>query len=111
MGDLSTTFEALLEGHLPELRQVFAVAIAEAQARGEMTGAKDSSDVADFLLNSWQGTLLRMKVAKLSRPLDLFSRRSSTVFWFDLEPSLLLQHRVNERFSPRFSSVSSLFLR
>ena len=40
---------------------VFAEAIAEAQERGDIKTQADAATLADFILNSWEGALLRMK--------------------------------------------------
>jgi TetR/AcrR family transcriptional repressor of nem operon len=62
-------------------RQPFAACIAEGQAAGEITKAFDAEDLADFLLSSWQGAMLRMKVERSSEPLERFKKIIfSTVF-------------------------------
>ncbi len=72
MGDLSQEFECLLEAKMAALAGIFADQIREAQARGEMSPDRDPVLVGNFLVNSWQGALLRMKVAKSPAPLDAF---------------------------------------
>jgi len=62
-------------------RQPFAACIAEGQAAGEITKAFDAQDLADFLLSSWQGAMLRMKVERSPEPLERFKKIIfSTVF-------------------------------
>ncbi|MDX8528830.1 TetR family transcriptional regulator C-terminal domain-containing protein [Mesorhizobium sp. MSK_1335] len=62
-------------------RQPFAACIAEGQAAGEITRAIDAEDLADFLLSSWQGAMLRMKVERSPEPLERFKKIIfSTVF-------------------------------
>jgi TetR/AcrR family transcriptional regulator, transcriptional repressor for nem operon len=62
-------------------RQPFAACIAEGQATGEITKAFDAEDLADFLLSSWQGAMLRMKVERSPEPLERFKKIIfSTVF-------------------------------
>ncbi|TIS58709.1 MAG: TetR family transcriptional regulator [Mesorhizobium sp.] len=62
-------------------RQPFAACIAEGQAAGEITNAFDAEDLADFLLSSWQGAMLRMKVERNPEPLERFKKIIfSTVF-------------------------------
>ena len=48
---------------------VFAEAIAEAQERGDIKTQGDPATLADFILNSWEGALLRMKAEHSARPL------------------------------------------
>lgn len=62
-------------------RQPFAVCIAEGQAAGEIAKTFDAEDLADFLLSSWQGAMLRMKVERSPEPLERFKKIIfSTVF-------------------------------
>lgn len=64
-----------------EWRAPFAACIAEAQAAGEIASAFAPDDLADFLLSSWEGAILRMKVARTAEPLERFKRIAfATVF-------------------------------
>jgi TetR/AcrR family transcriptional regulator, transcriptional repressor for nem operon len=53
-------------------RAPFAACIAEAQASGELATTFDPTDLAEFLLASWQGAMLRMKVERGPAPLERF---------------------------------------
>jgi TetR/AcrR family transcriptional repressor of nem operon len=55
-----------------EWRAPFAACIAEAQASGELATTFDPTDLAEFLLASWQGAMLRMKVERGPAPLERF---------------------------------------
>src|SRR5262245_19438024 len=55
-----------------EWRMPFATCIAEAQAAGEIASQFDPIDLADFLLASWQGAILRMKVERSPAALERF---------------------------------------
>jgi TetR/AcrR family transcriptional repressor of nem operon len=55
-----------------EWRQPFAACIAKAQADGEIAGDFDPYELAEFLLASWQGAMLRMKVERSPAPLERF---------------------------------------
>ncbi|RWM09662.1 MAG: TetR family transcriptional regulator [Mesorhizobium sp.] len=55
-------------------RKPFAECIAEGQAAGDITKAFDAEDLADFLLSSWQGAMLRMKVERSPEPLERFKK-------------------------------------
>lgn len=50
----------------------FAACISEGQATGEITSAFSAEDLASFLLSSWQGAILRMKVSRNPAPLERF---------------------------------------
>ena len=53
-------------------RQPFAACIAQGQASGEIADAFSAEDLADVLLASWQGAMLRMKVERDPAPLERF---------------------------------------
>ncbi|WP_316396596.1 TetR/AcrR family transcriptional regulator [Bradyrhizobium sp. 33ap4] len=55
-----------------EWRAPFAACIAEAQATGEIASDFDPDQLADFLLASWQGAMLRMKVERSEAALTRF---------------------------------------
>jgi TetR/AcrR family transcriptional regulator, transcriptional repressor for nem operon len=57
-----------------EWRAPFAACIAEGQAAGEIAAAFAPHDLADFLLSSWEGAILRMKVERNAEPLERFKR-------------------------------------
>jgi TetR/AcrR family transcriptional repressor of nem operon len=57
------------EWHAP-----FASCIAEAQALGEIDSTFDPTDLAEFLLASWEGAILRMKVERRPAALDRFKK-------------------------------------
>jgi TetR/AcrR family transcriptional repressor of nem operon len=52
----------------------FASCIAEAQAVGEIESIFDPVDLAEFLLASWEGAILRMKVERGPAPLERFRK-------------------------------------
>jgi TetR/AcrR family transcriptional repressor of nem operon len=53
-------------------RAPFADCIAEAQAAGEIAATVPPADLADFLLASWEGAILRAKVERDATPLQRF---------------------------------------
>lgn len=64
-----------------EWRAPFAACIAEGQAKGEIAATFAPDDLADFLLSSWEGAILRMKVERTAKPLERFKRIAfATVF-------------------------------
>jgi TetR/AcrR family transcriptional repressor of nem operon len=79
IGDFSletTSQSELLRGRLEaifqEWRAPFAACIAEAQTAGEIDRTFDPMDLAEFLLASWEGAILRMKVERGPAALDRF---------------------------------------
>ena len=61
-----------LEAIFQEWRTPFASCIAEAQTIGEIDSTFDPMDLAEFLLASWEGAILRMKVERGPAALDRF---------------------------------------
>lgn len=70
----SERFRVRLSEIFIEWRAPFAACIAEGQAAGDITTAFSADDLADFLLASWQGAMLRMKVERGPEPLERFKR-------------------------------------
>jgi TetR/AcrR family transcriptional repressor of nem operon len=70
-----------LEAIFQEWRAPFAFCIASAQANGEIDSTFDPMDLAEFLLSSWEGAILRMKVERCPAALERFKRIAfQTVF-------------------------------
>ncbi len=63
-----------LEAIFQEWRAPFAVCIANAQAIGEIDSTFDPTDLAEFLLSSWEGAILRMKVERSPAALERFRK-------------------------------------
>ncbi|MGO4211102.1 TetR family transcriptional regulator C-terminal domain-containing protein [Terriglobus sp. 2YAB30_2] len=63
-----------LEEIFEEWRIPFAACIAEAQATGEIDNTFDPVDLAEFLLSSWEGAILRMKVERGPAALERFRK-------------------------------------
>jgi TetR/AcrR family transcriptional repressor of nem operon len=57
-----------------EWREPFIACIAEAQATGEIDSTFDPTDLAEFLLASWEGAILRMKVDRGPAALERFRK-------------------------------------
>lgn len=59
----------------------FTACIAEGQAAGEIPAMFAPEELAEFLLASWEGAILRMKVERTAKPLERFKRIAfATVF-------------------------------
>lgn len=61
-----------LDAIFKEWRELFASCIAAAQWAGEVESDSDPQDLAEFLLMSWQGAILRMKVERSPAALERF---------------------------------------
>jgi TetR/AcrR family transcriptional regulator, transcriptional repressor for nem operon len=74
----SEPIRARLAEIFAEWREPFARCIEEAAASGRITVGVSATDLADFLLASWQGAILRMKVERTPEPLDRFKEIAFT---------------------------------
>jgi TetR/AcrR family transcriptional regulator, transcriptional repressor for nem operon len=74
MGDRSPSFRKKLDRVFSELKKELASQLDQAREKGEMAGPIDLKETADFILSSWQGALVQMKVAKSTVPHEIFDR-------------------------------------
>ncbi|MBD2040045.1 TetR/AcrR family transcriptional regulator [Microcoleus sp. FACHB-672] len=72
LADQSEIFRSRLEEILSHWRERFAKCLYEAQEAGEIPSDLNPHDLAEFLLNSWEGAILRAKVTKTIAPLEAF---------------------------------------
>ena len=70
----SESLRTRLDEIFAEWRAPFAACIAEGQAAGEIATTFAPQDLAEFLLSSWEGAILRMKVERNAEPLERFKR-------------------------------------
>ena len=74
----STERSEAIRGHLSavfaEWHEPFARCLAEAEEAGDVVLFLPPTAFADFLMASWQGAMLRMKVERSPEPLDRFKR-------------------------------------
>ncbi len=61
-----------LDAIFKEWRTLFSSCIAAAQAIGEVDSRFDATELAEFLLASWEGAILRMKVERSPAALERF---------------------------------------
>ena len=74
MGDRNPSFRKKLDRVFSELKKELASQLDQAREKGEMAGPIDLEETADFILSSWQGALVQMKVAKSTVPHEIFDR-------------------------------------
>jgi TetR/AcrR family transcriptional regulator, transcriptional repressor for nem operon len=70
MGDLSPAFREKLRDAFNALADVYARLIADAQRAGDISGSIDVRDTANFIVSSWHGALVHMKIVKGPEPLE-----------------------------------------
>ncbi len=74
MGDLSEAFRSKLSGSIDVMATALGQVLQEAVTAGEVRSDLQPQETAYFIVASWHGALLRMKVTKSREPLDVFER-------------------------------------
>ncbi|MDD1606061.1 MAG: TetR/AcrR family transcriptional regulator [Methylococcaceae bacterium] len=70
IGDSSDLCRVALQTTLNRYRDVLQSGLSKAQQQGTIRTDKSARDMADLLVNTWQGALLRMKVEQSTAPLQ-----------------------------------------
>ncbi len=74
MGDLSGPLQLELSQIVNGMVRAIAPVIREAADAGQISGTIDPERTAGFIVASWHGAILQMKVHKCSAPLDNFEQ-------------------------------------
>jgi TetR/AcrR family transcriptional repressor of nem operon len=69
IGDTSELCQTSLREAVHRYREKLREGLARGQQEGSFRKDMDARDMADFLVNVWQGALLRMKIERSVRPL------------------------------------------
>jgi TetR/AcrR family transcriptional repressor of nem operon len=72
MADQSDSIQALLHLSFSNWQAAIAEILQEAVDGGDLAKSSKSQELASFLLNSYEGALLRSKADRSSKPLDVF---------------------------------------
>jgi TetR/AcrR family transcriptional repressor of nem operon len=72
VADHSAKLRSLLQGAFAQWQEAVAAVLREAVERGELPEATQPDALAGFLLNSYEGALVRMKAEKSDKPLEVF---------------------------------------
>jgi len=83
MGDLSPSFQVRLKQAMDALVDTYTGMIVEAQEHGEISKQLDSREAGSFLVSSWQGALIRMKIEINAEPLE---NHYTMIFKYFLKP-------------------------
>ncbi len=70
MGDLSAPFQKKLKWAVDAMAGHYIRVLSEAQSRGDLPQGLDVRQTAFFLITSWHGALIRMKIERNSEPLE-----------------------------------------
>ncbi len=68
----STSMRDALKRGFDQWTMLFSVCIKEGQANGEISSLQDADFLAEFLLTSWEGALMRMQANQELSPLHKF---------------------------------------
>lgn len=68
LGDTSEVCQKSLQSAVKRYRDLLQFGLAKAQQQGTVRSDKTAEEMADLLINTWQGALLRMKIEKSSAP-------------------------------------------
>ena len=72
IGDTSDLCQTSLRDAVRRYRDKLREGLARGQGEGSFRKDLDAKDMADFLVDVWQGALLRMKIERSVRPLTQF---------------------------------------
>jgi len=70
MGDLSEPFQKKLKWALDTMAGQYIRVLSEAQSKGDLPQGLDVRQTAFFLIASWHGALIRMKIERSPEPLE-----------------------------------------
>jgi len=70
LGDVSPVFREKLRSCFDAMSGQFASVLEEARNDGALPRALDAQETADFIVSSWEGALILMKVMKSTAPLE-----------------------------------------
>jgi TetR/AcrR family transcriptional repressor of nem operon len=93
-----------LDSIFREWRTLFASCIAAAQSAGEVDSRFDATELAEFLLASWEGAILRMKVERSPAALDRFKAIVFETVFKQPEPSAVTKRQRAARKTPKSRS-------
>jgi len=76
---MNECFREKLKKALDRIKTKVTECLNEAQERKEISPALDVFETSDFIMSSWQGVLLQMKVTKSTVPFHIFDKMISEV--------------------------------
>ncbi len=74
MGDISEQFRNKLKGSFMGLRNMFINILEAAREMNELPSELDLYETADFIISSFEGTLLQIKVIRNTDPIKAFDK-------------------------------------
>jgi TetR/AcrR family transcriptional regulator, transcriptional repressor for nem operon len=74
MGDRNPDFRKKLNQVFIDIKKNIAAHLDQARKLGMISNSMSVEETTDFILNSWEGTLMQMKVSKSMTPYQIFDR-------------------------------------
>lgn len=74
MGDRNDRFREKLNQFFTDMKRDLTVCLKHAREVGEIPESIDVEDAANFIVSSWEGALMQMKVSKSTVPHEVFDR-------------------------------------
>jgi TetR/AcrR family transcriptional repressor of nem operon len=74
MAATSPAFRERLRATFEDIAAPVRICLDRAVEEGELARESDTGELAEFIVSSWQGALLSLKVADSGRPLELFEK-------------------------------------
>jgi TetR/AcrR family transcriptional repressor of nem operon len=74
MGDRNAAFRKKLNRVFLEMKKNLVSQLEQARQGGELPDSIEPEETAGFILSSWQGALVQMKVSKSTTPHEVFDR-------------------------------------
>lgn len=74
MGDRNPAFRKKLNQAFMDIKKNLAAHLEQARKMGKIPDLMDVEETTDFILNSWEGTLMQMKVSRSMTPYKIFDR-------------------------------------
>jgi len=71
MGDLSEAFGSKLAASVEEMAEIYKHLLDEAREANEISQDLNTQETAEFIVSSWHGSLMKMKISKSIAPLKL----------------------------------------
>ena len=78
MADLNQAFRLKIEEQFQKITSLLIDFLNEAKKNQELSDSFDAKTWSEFLMNSWEGTVLRSKSTKSEEPINLFLK-----IWFE----------------------------
>ena len=72
MSGVNREMGSIVDRDFKSLESLFKKCLIEAKEANELKPSSDVEKLAEFIWNSWEGAILRMKASKSSRPLKIF---------------------------------------